>query len=124
MTRDAAQYKIETAAEMVVTALPPLDQHPGPFIRDVLLPEYGLKNISDVARRLGVDRAGFIGTLNGKHDVSRDLAYKLGALTNDHVADFLIAYQHAYDLAKERDKREAYKAKIARVPPVERAAEA
>lgn len=113
--RDSAEYKIEKAGEMIVGALPPIDKHPGEFIRDVLLPEYGLK-VAPTARMLGVDRSGFIGVLNGKYDVSRDLAYKLGALLRDEVADLLIAYQHAYDLQRERGKREAFKQEIDRLP--------
>jgi addiction module HigA family antidote len=116
--RDSSQYKIETAAEMVVAALPPLERHPGSFIKETLLPEYGL-NVAEAARRLKVDRATFHLVLTGKHAVSRDLAYKLGALMRDEVADLLIAYQHAYDLAQEREKREGYKATIERVEPVE-----
>lgn len=118
MERDKSAYKIEAAADMVVGALPPIDQHPGHFIRRTLLPEYGL-SVSEAARRIGVDRAGFTGVLDGKYAVSRDLAYKLGALMNDHVADLLIAYQHAYDLAQELERREGFKAKIERVQPVE-----
>lgn len=121
MQRDQSAFKIEAAADMVVEALPPLEQHPGLFIRHTLLPEYGL-TVSEAARRIGVDRAGFTGVLDGKYSVSRDLAYKLGALMNDPVADLLIAYQHAYDLAQERERREAFKAKIERVEPVEAAA--
>lgn len=34
----------------------------------------------------------------------------------DEVADLLIAYQHAYDLAQEREMREAMKASIERLP--------
>lgn len=112
--RDSAQYKIEAAADMIVEALPPLDNQPGKFIKDVLLPEYGL-SVSEAARRLKVDRATFHLVMSGKHAVSRDLAYKLGALMRDEVADLLIAYQHAYDLAQEREKREAFKQQIERV---------
>lgn len=113
--RDTAQYKIEKASDMIVDALPPIDRHPGAFIRETLLPEFGL-SVAEAARRIGVDRAGFHGVLTGKYDVSRDLAYKLGALMRDEVADLLIAYQHAFDLAKEREKRDAYKAHIERLP--------
>jgi addiction module HigA family antidote len=113
--RDTAQFKIEKASDMIVAALPPMDRHPGAFIRDTLLPEYGL-SVAETARRLKVDRAGFHGVLTGKYDVSRDLAYKLGALMRDEVADLLIAYQHSYDLTSERDKRAAYRAQIERLP--------
>lgn len=113
--RDTVSYKIDKASDMVVGALPPLDRHPGTYLRDVILPEW-LSNLSEVARRLGVDRAGFYNVLRGKSPISRDLAYKIGALTRDEVADFLIAYQHAYDLARERDRREAFKRQIERLP--------
>lgn len=116
--RDSSEYKIEKAADMVVSAVPPLTQHPGVFIKDVLLPEYGL-SVSETARRIKVDRAGFHGVLTGKYDVSRDLAYKLGALMRDEVADLLIAYQHAFDLEKERDRRAMFKDQIERVEPAE-----
>lgn len=113
--RDTAEYKIEKASDMLVGALPPIDRHPGLFIRDTLLPEWAL-SVSEAARRLGVNRAGLHGVLTGKYDVSRDLAYKLGALMRDEVADLLIAYQHQYDLARERELREGYKASIERLP--------
>jgi plasmid maintenance system antidote protein VapI len=113
--RDSAEYKIEKAGEMIVAALPPIDRHPGAFIKDVLLPEYGL-NVAEAARLMGINRVGLINTLTGKSDVSRALAYRLGALMRDEVADLLIAYQHAYDLAQEREMREAMKASIERLP--------
>lgn len=112
--RDTAQYKIEKAAEMVVGALPPITRHPGEFIRDTILPEWGL-SLSEVARRIKMDRASLHNVLAGKHDVSRDLAYKLGALLRDEVADLLIAYQHAYNLDQEQARREGFKADIERM---------
>lgn len=113
--RNDAQYKIEKAADMVVSAIPSDTPHPGAFIKDVLLPQYGL-SVSEAARRLGIDRAGFHGVLTGKYDVSRDLAYKLGALLHDHAADFLIQWQLRHDLDREKAKREAYRETIERVP--------
>ncbi len=115
--RNSAQYKIMDPIDMIVRQPPPNPQHPGAFIRETLLPEYGL-SVAETARRIGVDRAGFHGVLTGKYDVSRDLAYKLGALMRDEVADLLIAYQHAYDLACERERRESYKQRITRMAPV------
>lgn len=113
---NSASYKITDAAEQVVNALPPLDRHPGTFLRDVILPEYGMTNVAELARRLGVNRPNLVDVLAGKVDVSRILAYRLGALFNDHVADLLISYQHAWDLAQERDKREGFKSVIERLP--------
>lgn len=112
--RDSAQYKIAAAADMIVGAVPPLDRHPGSFIKETLLPEYGL-SVAEVARRIKMDRATLHLVLTGKHAVSRDLAYKLGALMRDEVADLLIAYQHAYDLSREQERRQAFKEQIERV---------
>jgi len=116
--RDSSQYKIEKAADMIVSAIPPDTPHPGAFIKDTLLPDYGL-SVAEAARRLGVDRAGFHGVLTGKYDVSRELAYKLGALMNDHVADLLIQWQLRHDLDREKAKRDAYKTTISPAEPVE-----
>lgn len=112
--RDTSHYKIQAAEEMIVEALPPLDRHPGVFLRDVLLPEWGL-GISELARRLNVNRPNLSEVLAGKRDVSRELAYRLGALIGDHLADFLINYQHQWDLQEDRERREALKAEIARM---------
>lgn len=113
--RNSAEHKIDDPAEMIVRVQPPVDQHPGAFIRDTLLPEYGL-SVAEAARRLKIDRAGFHGVLTGKYDVSRDLAYKLGALMRDEVADLLIAHQHAYSLHHETERRAAFRASIERLP--------
>ncbi|MYL97219.1 addiction module antidote protein, HigA family [Novosphingobium sp. FGD1] len=112
--RDNSEYKITDPADMIVDKEPPIEKHPGEFIRDVILPEYGL-NVAKTARLLGIDRAGLHGVLTGRYAVSRELAYKFGALLRDDLADFLIAYQHAYDLFQEQDLRESFKDKIERL---------
>ncbi|CAN5580009.1 hypothetical protein BH10PSE14_BH10PSE14_07030 [soil metagenome] len=109
----AESHKITDPEEMLVKGRP-VAGPPGAFIRDVLIPEYGL-NVAQTARALGVSRASFIGVLDGKHAVSRDLAYKLGALMRDEVADLLIAWQHKCDLANERARRDEYRQTITRV---------
>ena len=63
-----------------------------------------------------MNRLNLNNVLTGATDVSRDLAYKLGALMRDEVAHLLIAYQHAYDLEQERERRESYKATIVPMP--------
>lgn len=113
--RHTEDFKIRDAQDQLVRELPPLERHPGVFARDVLLPEYGLK-ISDVARLLGLNRANLSEVFSGKREVSRDLAYRLGALLRDEVADLLIAYQHAWDLERERDRRARFRAEIERLP--------
>ena len=113
--RGASQYKITDPAEMLVRRQPPIDKHPGVFLRETIMPQWKL-NVSELARRLSVNRANLHNVLTGNADVSRDLAYKLGALLRDEVADFLIAYQNAYDLEREKEKRETFKQTIERLP--------
>lgn len=103
------------SGKLTAAALP-LDRHPGVFIKEALLPEYGL-NVAETARRIKMDRATLHQVLTGKADVSRDLAYKLGALMRDEIADFLLSYQHAFQLERERDRRASFKETIERLPP-------
>ena len=110
--REPAKFKIGDPAHQQVSALPPLTVHPGTWIRDVILPEYGL-DISKLARLIQVNRANLSEVLAGKRDVSRELAYRLGALLNDHVADLVIAYQQAWDVERERGRREELRQMIA-----------
>jgi len=113
-----AEHKIVDAYEMLVGPMPPVTKHPGEFIRDVLLPEYGL-NVAKLARLIGVNRPNLHNVLSGRVDVSRDLAYRLGALMNDHVADFLISYQIAWDKTQDAERRQAYKGTIERITPID-----
>lgn len=114
-----AEFKITDAQEMVVKALPPLTQPPGVFLRDVILPSWGQTNVAALARALGVNRPNLVNVLKGEVDVSRELAYRLGARLNDEVADLLINYQLQWDMQRERDRREALKGEIERVAPVD-----
>lgn len=109
-------WKLHTPADMAIGDLPPVSMHPGVFIRTVLMPDYGV-NVAKTARLIGMDRASLHKVLTGQSDVTRQLAYKFGALMNDHVADLLIAYQLNYSLQHEAEQREAVKASINRLPP-------
>lgn len=113
--RESDEFKITDPAEMAVGQLPPIDRHPGVFIREVVLPQWGLKKVVDLAERLKVNRPNLHEVLSGQRAVSRDLAYRLGALLGDHVADFIIAYQNAWDLQNERTRREELKHEIERL---------
>lgn len=115
MTKRNSEFKIRDVEEMRVKALPPLDRPPGVYLREVILPAWGATNISGLAAALKVNRANLIDVLNGKVSVSRELAYRLGARFNDHVADLLIAYQHQWDIEQDRARREALKLEIERV---------
>lgn len=115
--RDTSQYKIDKVEDMIVKTLPDIHIHPGQFIRETLLPEYGL-NVSAGAKAIGMDRASFHKVLSGQSPVTNDLAYKLAALMRDEVADFLILWQQRWTLDQERPKRLAYRDMIARMEPV------
>lgn len=110
-----SEFKITDPEEMRVGELPPLSISPGEFIKTVVLPEWGL-TAKGAAEAIGVNRVTFTNTLNGKHEVTRDMIYRLGALLGDGVADLLLAHKHAWDLEQERAQREAHKAAIARLP--------
>lgn len=110
-----ADFKITDPAEMLVELQPPLHMHPGVFVREVLLPQYGLR-VASLARLINVARPNLHRVLQGERDVSRELAYRLGALMNDHVADFLINYQMMWDKQQEAGRREELKREITRLP--------
>lgn len=110
-----SEFKITDPAEMLVGELPPLSISPGEFIKNTVLPEWGL-NAKAAAELIGFSRVGLTNTLNGKHEVTRDLIYRLGALLGDNLADLLLAHKQAWDLQQERAQREAHKATIARLP--------
>lgn len=116
-----SDYKLTSVEEMAVTALPPIDLHPGVFLKTVILPEWGVKNVSDLARRLGVERRGLIEILDGRRVITREMAYRFGALLNDQVADLLIAYQHAWSLQAEGEMRERFRTQIERMADPTRA---
>jgi plasmid maintenance system antidote protein VapI len=57
---------------------------------------------------MSINRPTFSNVLDGKHAVSRELAYKLEALTGVD-AELLIRMQLAHDLAQEREKRSTWR---------------
>jgi addiction module HigA family antidote len=106
------QHKISKAADQVATPGEP--EHPGGWIRRNLLEPFGL-GVAEAARRMSINRPTFSNVLDGKHAVSRELSYKLEALTGVD-ADLLIGMQAAYDTAQDREKRERYAREIERLP--------
>jgi plasmid maintenance system antidote protein VapI len=101
----------------MAVARQPMAGHPGKFIRDVLIPEYGL-NVAAAARLMDINRKGFINALDGQVSVTRELAYRLGALMGDEVADLLIQWQLKHDLETEEEKRAGYRQTIKRMEPL------
>lgn len=110
-----SQYKITDPVDMIVRRQPPVSIHPGVFVRDTIMPEYGL-NVAQLARLIKVNRSNLHGVLSGQRDLSREMAYRLGALLNDHLADFLISYQMEWGKHVEAERRAHFKAEIERLP--------
>jgi addiction module HigA family antidote len=101
---------ITNPAEQAVT--PGAHEHPGGWIKRNVLEPFGL-TIAETARRIDVNRANLHNVLAGQHAVSRDLAYRLEALTGVS-ADLMIGLQSAYDTDQDREKRERYAREIER----------
>lgn len=111
-------YKITRPEDQAVTAGPP--EHPGDWIRHNVLEPFGL-TVSETARRIKMDRASLSNVLGGQHALSRDLAYKLEALTGVD-ADLMIGMQAAFDRHVDQRARARYAREIERVAPVEASA--
>ncbi|MEL7831818.1 hypothetical protein AAG604_10610 [Citromicrobium bathyomarinum] len=111
-------WKIEKIENMAIGELPKLDRPPGMFVRDIILPEYGM-NVSKLARHLDLNRAHLSNVFNGKSDMTRELAYRLAAAFRDELADFLIAYQTAWEVQRDGNLRKKIASEVKRLEPVE-----
>jgi addiction module HigA family antidote len=96
---------------------PGAPEHPGAWVRHNALEPFGL-TIGAAAERIGVRRATLNDAILGKSALTRDLAYRLEALTGVD-AKLMIDMQAAYEDAQDRDKRARYAREIARLEPVE-----
>lgn len=114
MTKD--RNKIEDPAEQRVVAGEAI-QHPGPFFRDEVFPSFGIK-ITDLAKRISMDRSTLSEVMNGKLPMSDTVAYKLEAATGID-ADLLISMQAAHNRWANKAQREAFGASIERLAPKE-----
>ncbi|MGE0179005.1 MAG: HigA family addiction module antitoxin [Sphingomonas sp.] len=105
------QHKITSEEEMKVTAgdLP----HPGTWVRHNVLEPFGL-SVAEAARRISFNRVTLSRVLSGEHALSRDLAYRLEALTGVS-ADLMINLQAGYEAGLDRPKRDEYARTIERV---------
>lgn len=87
--------------------------HPGEFIRDEILNELGL-NVSKAAKALGVRRATLSDLLNGKADLSPEMALRIEKAFGVKM-DTLMRMQSAYDIAKTRTREKEIR--IRRIQP-------
>ena len=83
--------------------------HPGIVLRDGVFIDTGV-TVTDFARRIGVTRPALSRVLNGKADISADLAVRLAAALGGS-AESLLHMQANYDLwlAQKALKREVAK---------------
>ena len=77
--------------------------HPGDFIRTEILPPAGL-SVTAAASALGVSRPALSSLLNGKADLSGDMALRIEKAFGVTM-DTLMRMQASYDIAQTR-KRE------------------
>jgi len=89
--------------------------HPGELIREIIL---GLREqtgdkltIAEVARGLGTTRKTLSAIINGKQNITPEMALKLGKAFNN-TAQFWLRVQENYDLAKASKKVDMRKIRV------------
>ncbi len=107
-------YKIHDPRDQLVTA-GAATRHPGPFLREEILESFGLSG-PELAGALDVDPKALKRALDGEVLVSRDLAYRVEALTGIG-ADLVVAMQAAFDRWTEMPQRLRYRELIPRREP-------
>jgi addiction module HigA family antidote len=87
--------------------------HPGDFIKTEIIEANGL-SVTEGASVLGVSRPTLSSLLNGKADLSGDMALRIEKAFGVKM-DTLMRMQNSYDIAKTRKR--AYKIKVHRFRP-------
>jgi len=87
--------------------------HPGMVLRDGVFIDTGI-TVTDFARRIGVTRIALSRVLNGKADISADLAIRLAAALGGSAESWL-HMQANYDLWQAQ---KALKREIAKIVPL------
>lgn len=105
-----ARCAITDLIEKVIYLQPSWAPHPGAFIRDKILGPLKLE-VECACQAMGLDPTSFARILDGRGRVTRDIAYRLEALTGQN-ANLLIDMQARYDLARELPLRRRYKQRI------------
>jgi addiction module HigA family antidote len=89
--------------------------HPGRIIRQEFLEALGV-SVAEAARRIKVTRQALSNVLNGKADLTADMALRLEKAFGIDMDTFL-RIQNAYDVAEARREQEKTKLKIERYEP-------
>jgi antitoxin HigA-1 len=74
--------------------------HPGALLRDEVLPGYGL-SVTDAARLLGVTRAALSALLNGRAQLSWQMAVRVEQVFGLSM-ETLMRMQNSFDIAQAR----------------------
>jgi antitoxin HigA-1 len=77
--------------------------HPGRIVREEILQPLGL-NVSSGAKILGVSRPALSSLLNGKADLSGEMALRIEKAFGPKM-DTLMRIQSAYDIARTRKRQ-------------------
>jgi addiction module HigA family antidote len=89
--------------------------HPGEFIRTEVIEPYGL-TVTAAAQVLGVSRPALSSLLNGKADLSGDMALRIEKAFGVKM-DTLMRMQSSYDIARVR--RHEKQIKVGRYEPAQ-----
>jgi len=76
--------------------------HPGQFLRTEIIEGHGL-SVTDAAKALGVSRPTLSSLLNGKADLSGDMAVRFEKAFGVDM-DTLMRMQSSYDIAQARER--------------------
>jgi antitoxin HigA-1 len=87
--------------------------HPGEFLREMFLPDYGL-TVAQLAASLGVSRQSVNELVRERRSCTADMALRLAKLFGNS-ADFWLNAQRAVDLW---EAQEALKGALARIKPI------
>ncbi len=83
--------------------------HPGSFIREEILEPLGL-TVTEAARVLGVSRPAVSNLLNGRADLSGEMALRIEKAFGVRM-DTLMGMQSSYDIARTRQREKQIKVK-------------
>lgn len=83
--------------------------HPGEVLRGLYLEPLGL-TVTEAVRKIDVTRKTFSELVNGRADLSSEMALRIGAATNT-TAESWLTMQSYYDLWQTRKKRKAVRIK-------------
>lgn len=85
-------------------------QHPGLLVKAII--EGNGATISGTARAIRMDRSSLSLVITADYNVTRDLAFKLGAHFGDAAADLLVAAIRAWEDQEGETLRAKYRAEI------------